>query len=224
MQAARTRRSPISTPAQNAKQERILDAAVQVFAEKGFYNARVSDVAREAGVADGTIYLYFRSKDDLLIQLFESRMSQIIERLRVRLADEPTAARKLRLFIELQLSLVVEEPTLAEVLTVELRQSGKFMREYKAAKFGEYLDLIEEIIVAGQRDGEFVAGVDPRLVKRALFGALDEVSLYWLQGRAGGREPYALPEAAEQIWNVCARGILRTAGAPAVLEPSKEEP
>lgn len=165
-------------------------------------------MAKRAEVADGTIYLYFKSKDDLLIQLFENRMNEIITRFRQRLDEVPTAPQKLRRFIQLQLELVAEHPTLAEVLTVELRQSGKFMREYKPKKFGEYLDIIEEIVEEGKRAGEFDPAADGRVLKRALFGALDEVSLYWLQGCAAGREPYALPLAADQIWRACAHGFL----------------
>jgi TetR/AcrR family fatty acid metabolism transcriptional regulator len=203
---ATARRPPISSP--NPKYERILEAAIQVFAEKGFYNARVNDIARQAEVADGTIYLYFKNKDDLLIQLFENRMTEIIARFRGHLAVLPTATQKLRRFIELQLSLVAEHPTLAEVLTVELRQSGRFMREYKAKAFGEYLDIIEEIVVEGQRAGEFDPAADGKILKRALFGALDEVSLAWLQGQQGGRPPFELPAAADQIWRACAHGFL----------------
>src|SRR5438105_8505067 len=123
--------------AAGGKRERILDAAVRVFAEKGFYGAKVSEIAREAGVADGTIYLYFKSKDDLLISLFEDRMAQINSALREKLATEPNALGKLRRFIEMHLELVETRRELVEVLTVELRQSSKFMREYKNPKFGE---------------------------------------------------------------------------------------
>src|SRR2546430_7033936 len=118
-------------PAEGGKRSRILDAAVRVFAEKGFYGARVAEIAREAGVADGTIYLYFKSKDDLLISLFEDRMENVNQNLRDAIAaapaDDPIA--KLRSAIRLHLVLVEKNQHLAEVLTVELRQSAKFMKE-----------------------------------------------------------------------------------------------
>lgn len=206
---------PVTAPANdkpvNDKRQRILDAAISVFAKRGFYNARVSDIAREAGVADGTIYLYFKSKDDLLISLFEDKMEVIIGRFRATLADDDRASVRLRRFIQLHLEMVAAEPTLAEVLTVELRQSAKFMREYKAPKFGEYLGLLGEIIELGRQTREFRTDLDPAIAKRVLFGALDEVSLHWVSSR---RKPYGLDDAAEQIWRICAEGVLGARATP----------
>jgi TetR/AcrR family fatty acid metabolism transcriptional regulator len=165
-----------------AKRTRILDAAVRIFADKGFYNAKVSEIARVAGVADGTIYLYFKSKDDLLISLFEDRMERINANLRVALAEAGSPVDKLRRLLELQLALVESDPRLAEVLTVELRQSAKFLREYRQTKFGEFLKLVAQPIEEGQRDGSLRADLDPPVVARALFGALDELALAWLLG------------------------------------------
>jgi TetR/AcrR family fatty acid metabolism transcriptional regulator len=190
-----------------------------VFAEKGFYTARVSDIAREAGVADGTIYLYFKNKDDLLINLFEDRMEHIIAEFRAHTSGgEETAVERLRRFIALHLQMVADKPRLAEVLTVELRQSSKFMREYKAPRFREYLGLLGEIIEHGQRTGELDPGLDPNLVNRVIFGALDEVTLHWVSAR---RKPYALERAAEDIFHICAHGLLvgSSRGAVASGEP-----
>src|SRR5688500_19561603 len=106
------------------KRERILDAAERVFARVGFFAARVTEIAKEAGVADGTIYLYFKSKDDLLISLFETRMKQVNDELRTAIASEPPA-NQLRAFIRTYLRLVHDEPAAAEVLSIELRQSRK---------------------------------------------------------------------------------------------------
>lgn len=186
------------------KRRRILDAAVQVFAARGFYNARVSDIAREAGVADGTIYLYFKNKDDLLINLFEDRMDLIIAAFQETLSATESATAGLRRLVHLHLELVAQEPTLAEVLTVELRQSAKFMREYKAPKFADYLAIWTSLIERGQRAAEFRADLNPAILTRALFGALDEVSLHWVGAR---RKPYQLSAAADEIWNLCAGGL-----------------
>src|SRR5512135_1785894 len=101
------------------KRERILSAAERIFARHGFFAAKVSDVAKEAGVADGTIYLYFKSKDDLLISLFERRMEQLNRTLRIAIAGKPPRDQ-LRAFIRTYLQLVADEPAAAEVLTVEL--------------------------------------------------------------------------------------------------------
>src|SRR5215468_5435012 len=126
------------------KRERILVAAERIFARRGFFASRVSEIAREAGVADGTIYLYFKSKDDLLISLFERRMGQVNDELRAAIAGaaldgEPARPMRptdqLHAFIRTYLRLISTEPTAAEVVTIELRQSSKFMKEYDNPQF-----------------------------------------------------------------------------------------
>lgn len=160
------------------KRQRILDAALKVFAERGFYNAKVSEVARAAGVADGTIYLYFENKDDLLIQLFEDRMEYIIRRLSDELErSQGTPLDRIRSLIHMHVDLATHDPDLAEFITVELRQSGKFIREYENPQFVEYLRVLRDIIEEGQRTGYIRTGLDSRLLVRAIFGALDEVLL-----------------------------------------------
>lgn len=166
------------------KRRRILDGALRAFARKGFYNTKVSEIAKEAGVADGTIYLYFKNKDDLLISLFEDRMEWIIDRLETELAQvEGGVADKLRAYIHLHFLLVVENRELAEFLTVELRQSAKFVKEYSNHKFGDYLRILQGLIEQGQETGAFRRDLDPRIVGRAIFGALDEVLLQMTLGK-----------------------------------------
>ena len=131
------------------KRLQILDAAVEVFAERGFYNARVSHIAASAGVADGTIYLYFKNKDDVLIHVFEDRMDGILQDMRARLATGEDTLAKLRILIEEHLALVERDPALAAVLSVELRQSSKFVRDYKAHKFFEYMSNGPNLVRAG---------------------------------------------------------------------------
>ena len=190
------------------KRVRILDAAVTVFADRGFFQSRVSDIADAAGVAGGTIYLYFKSKDDVLISLFEDRMEKIIERVKTELALVSDAESKLRVFVDQHLSMVQQHPQLAEVLIVELRQSSKFMREYRPVKFSEYLDLIESIVQEGVECQAFRAGVSPRLAKRMIFGALEEVSATWLGFRREGvKTPFDLQEAATEITDILAAGF-----------------
>lgn len=185
------------------KRERILDAAVRVFASKSFYTATVAEIAREAGVADGTIYLYFRNKDDLLISLFEERMGEINEGIRAAIEPAEAPLDKLRAFILHHLREVERRPELAEVLIVELRQSTKLMKEYEAAAFGEYLQILSSILERGIEDGSIRPEVDPRAVRRAIFGALDEVALSWL---LGGRR-FDLGENAEQLAEIFVRGL-----------------
>src|SRR5579871_6228612 len=178
----RSRRPPAARGGD--KRERILDAAVRVFAKKGFYATRVSEVAKAAGVADGTIYLYFKSKDEILVSLFEDRVERLLLFLRTELPAAASASDKLRRVIELQLGLLEGERDLAEVITVILRQSTKLMKEYAAPKFMAYLDAIAKVVAEGQKNGDFRDDVAPHLVARATFGALDGIALTWALGKA----------------------------------------
>ncbi len=171
------------------KRQRILEGALKAFARKGFYNTKVSEIASEAGVADGTIYLYFKNKDDLLISLFEDRMEWVIERLRSELAEvEGDIFKKIHRIIELHFRLATDQADLAEFITVELRQSAKFVKEYKNQRFVDYLVIIEELVAEGQKEGVIRDDVDSRLVSRAMFGALDEVLLQLTLSKAAGMD------------------------------------
>jgi TetR/AcrR family transcriptional regulator, fatty acid metabolism regulator protein len=205
--AARTVVKPVKhakAEAAAAKRARILDAAVKVFAQEGFYNAKVAQIAQAAGVADGTIYLYFKSKDDLLISLFEDRMERVNANLRAALAASPSAVERLRAVVRLHLQLVVENRHMAEVVCVELRQSSKFIKEYANPKFAEFLRLIAGAVADGQARGELRADADPQIIARALFGALDEIALAWL---VKGREKIDLVRAAEQLGHLFIDGL-----------------
>ena len=188
------------------KRQRILNAALKVFAERGFYNSKVSEVARQAGVADGTIYLYFQNKDDLLINLFEDRMSWLIDRLTTELnrVGGPPLDR-VRALIHLHLNMAVEEPELAEFITVELRQSAKFIKEYENPKFQAYLRVLRDLIEEGQRKGDIRPGLDARLVVRAVFGALDELLLTLTL--ASRNRSVDLKEAADHVADLFIEGM-----------------
>ncbi|MDP3273778.1 MAG: TetR/AcrR family transcriptional regulator [Deltaproteobacteria bacterium] len=190
------------------KRERILRAAVKVFAKKGFYASRVSEIAKAAGVADGTIYLYFESKDDVLESLFEERSERLLEVLRGELAKNVDPPAKLQRMIEIQLGLIDGHRDLAEVITVNLRQSTRLLRQYGSKRFVEYLELLASVVHEGQETGHFRLDVSPRVMARVLFGALDGLVLTWAlgDGRVGGLE-----KTAAQLVSVLVRGLERRA-------------
>lgn len=190
--------------AQPDKRRRILDAAVQVFAQFGFYNSKVSQVAKEAGVADGTIYLYFKNKDDILIQVFIDSIDEILRRQEEALADIVDPVEKLSTFARVHFDSVAESRALAEVITVELRQSSKFMRNTDMKPFGRYLAMIAHIVEEGQAHGAFSPRLNPRLAARAFFGAIDELALEW----AMGRRQSSLSDACEQTVDLFLSGLV----------------
>ena len=186
------------------KRDRILRAAIKVFAKNGFYATRVSEIAKAAGVADGTIYLYFKNKDDVLITIFEDGIQQLRTILReVAAADEPFETRIKRI-IELQLGLLEEQRDLAEVITVNLRQSSTLLKQYATPLFIEYIDVIAGLIREGQKQGAFRKEVNARVAARSLFGALDAILLTWALGEA---DPASLRKAASQCASLFLGGL-----------------
>lgn len=188
------------------KHRRIIEAAVKVFAKNGFYNSKVSEIARAANVADGTIYLYFQNKDDILIRLFEEEMAEILRKMTGELSQETDPAQKLKRFALVHLKLVEDNQELAEIIQVETRQSSKFMKEYKNPQFQQYLNLISGIIREGQTQGVFRDEVEPGVFKRAFFGALDEMSRYWVLSTA---RKYSISKAADEISSFFLNGVLK---------------
>ena len=188
----------------NDKRERILKAATQVFAQHGFYKSKISEIARRADVADGTIYLYFKNKDDLLISLFEDEMSKIIQNMKDEVNRVEGVENKIRKFIEVHLELIASNKELAEVLQIELRQSHKFMKEYMGTKLNDYLNIISGIISQGQRNGEVRNDIIPGIAKRILFGALDELSGFWVLSK---NKRYSLAVSGKTLADIFLDGI-----------------
>lgn len=192
----------------NDKHKRILDAAVRVFARNGFYNSKVAEIAKEAKVADGTIYLYFKNKDDILIKLFEDKMNEIIATLQDRLEGVTDPLEKIRVYIRSHFTMAAEHPDLMEVITVELRQSTKFMKEYDNKQFNRYLKVLSDMIREAKDQGLIRPDVNPGIQKRALFGIMDELSLYLVLAGEGAK--YSAEQLSNEVSDSFIRGI--TAG------------
>ncbi len=162
------------------KRRRILDAAICVFARKGYFAARVSDVAKKAGVADGTIYLYFRNKEDILVRLFDEVMSEHVVQAREAVRALPSAPERLLAIAERHLTVLGGNRDLAAIFQVELRQSTRFMERFTASWLRDYFELLDEVMEEGQRDGTLRADVNRKIAAKMLFGALDETVTSWL--------------------------------------------
>jgi TetR/AcrR family fatty acid metabolism transcriptional regulator len=175
----RARPEPLPGP----KRDAILRAAIDVFADRGFFNAQVADVARAAGVAAGTVYLYFRSKDDLLVSIFERSMRDALAEVRSADGTPGDPSDRLRRFARLHLGRLGRDRNLAVVFQVELRQSTKFMERFSSTLLREYLGLIREAIADGQKHGQFRADISPTVAAKVFFGALDEMATNWILSR-----------------------------------------
>jgi TetR/AcrR family fatty acid metabolism transcriptional regulator len=186
------------------KRDRILKAAIKVFAKNGFYATRVSEIAKAAGVADGTIYLYFKNKDDVLITIFQDGIQQLLVILREVASSGQPFDERITQIIELQLGLLEEQRDLAEVITVNLRQSSSLLKQYAAPLFMEYIDVIAGLVREGQKEGAFRKDINSRVVARSLFGALDAILLTWALGEA---DPASLRKAAAHCASLFLEGL-----------------
>jgi TetR/AcrR family fatty acid metabolism transcriptional regulator len=191
--------------ARGDKREAILRAATRVFARKGFHQSQVADVARAAGVAAGTVYLYFRSKDDLLISLVERTVREAIAEGRAALASRRDPIERLRTIARLHLGRLGRDRHLAVVFQVELRQSVKFMERLSATILQDYLRLIRETIADGQQRGVFRAELSANTAAKMLFGALDEMATNWMLSQ----RRYALAAEADRVVDLFVHGVGR---------------
>jgi TetR/AcrR family fatty acid metabolism transcriptional regulator len=194
---------PLRTGARPDKRDAILRAAIDTFAARGFFHAQVADVARAAGVAAGTVYLYFRGKDDLLVSVFERTMTEAIAQGRAILDQLDQPHDRLREIARLHLERLGRDRSLAVVFQVELRQSTKFMERFSATQLREYLGLIRDVVADGQSRGSFRADVNPTLVAKLFFGALDEMATNWILSR----RKYALAAEADSIVDLFIGGL-----------------
>jgi len=184
------------------KREAILRAAVKVFAQKGFFNSKVADVAKEAGIADGTVYLYFKSKDEILHSVFDRAMEEFISEGKREIADIAEPDKRLQKIAHLHLERLSADRDLAIVFQVELRGSTKFMEEFSGGGFAEYLDIIRQTIAEGQRQGVFRKDLKPVICAKILYGALDEMVTNWILSK----KSYPLAPMADEVLKVFFNG------------------
>ncbi|MFZ1954201.1 MAG: TetR/AcrR family transcriptional regulator [Desulfobacterales bacterium] len=197
------RSQAISTRDKNDKYHRILEAAIKVFARHGYHQSTVAKIAREAGVADGTIYLYFKNKDDILVQFFKYKTKQVFERFREEVDCGGNAVEKLRNLVRRHLEEFQRDRDLAIVYQTETHRLTRRAEEQIREMSQMYLDIIAEIVENGQAEGFIRKDLYLGLVKRFIIGAVDEVINTWLH--SGGR--YDLVSMADPLVDLFFNGI-----------------
>jgi TetR/AcrR family fatty acid metabolism transcriptional regulator len=185
------------------KREAILKAATQVFARNGFFQSQVADVARAAGVAAGTVYLYFRGKDDILVSLFERTMREALADARVALDGVTDPHERLSRIARLHLERLGRDRDLAVVFQVELRQSTKFMERFSSTYLRDYLGAIRDTFAQGQSRGIFRADINPTVAAKIFFGGLDEMATNWILSR----RRYSLAAQSDVIVDLFVNGV-----------------
>ncbi|EHL73092.1 TetR/AcrR family transcriptional regulator [Bacillus smithii] len=186
------------------KYHQIIDAAVITIAENGYHQTQVSKIAKQAGIADGTIYLYFKNKEDILISLFQEKMANFIEKIKEVIAGKQTAAEKIFMMIENHFRILSQNPKLAVVTQLELRQSNQELRRRINNVLKEYLDFIEQILREGVESGEFAPDLDTRLARQMLFGTIDEIATTWVMNK----QKYDLVALAPTVAKLLLKGFL----------------
>jgi TetR/AcrR family fatty acid metabolism transcriptional regulator len=185
------------------KPQHIIDAAIRVFARKGYFNSRVSDIAREAGIAAGTIYLYFDTKEDILITLFREKMAEFVSALWRAIADERDAVAKVRRLVHLHFQMLEQDPDLAAVVQVELRQGQKFFRGPATQEMAAYFALIASVLEEGVAAGRFRRDLPVKIAAKMMFGAMDQMATSWVLGKRG----YRLVDTAPAVADLLLQGI-----------------
>lgn len=187
----------------NDKYHRILEAAVKVFAEQGFYQSTISQIAREAGVADGTIYLYFKNKDDILVQFFTYKTKLVFDKFREEVNRADNCYDKLRNLIRRHLEEFQNDRNMAVLYQAETHQNSRLVEEQIKEMSKLYLDIVSEIVEQGQEEGRIRKDIYVSLVKRFILGGVDEVINTWLHSGA----KYDLLSMADPLVDLFIRGI-----------------
>jgi TetR/AcrR family fatty acid metabolism transcriptional regulator len=187
------------------KPQQIIDAAIRVFARNGYYNSRVSDIAREAGIASGTIYLYFKTKDEILVTLFRDKMAAFVAHLRGQIASERDPVARIRRLVRLHFEVLEDHPALAEVVQVELRQGQKFFRGASAHEISAYFGLIGSVLEEGVASGQMRRDLPVKIATKMLFGAMDQLATSWVLGKRA----YRLVDAADEVATIFLKGVTR---------------
>jgi TetR/AcrR family fatty acid metabolism transcriptional regulator len=187
----------------NNKYHLILEAAVKVFARQGFYQSTVAQIAKEAGVADGTIYLYFKNKDDILVNFFHYKTKQVFERFRVEVDKVEGGLDKLRNLIRRHLTEFQRDRDMAILYQVGTHQIDRLAEEQIREMSKMYQDIVSEIVEVGQQEGSIRKDLYVGLVKRFILGGVDEVINTWLHSKSD----YDLVSMADPLAELFIRGI-----------------
>lgn len=188
---------------QKPKYKQIIDAAVIVIAENGYHQAQVSKIAKQAGVADGTIYLYFKNKEDILISLFQEKMGLFVEKIRQEIAGIPTSKEKLLTLIQKHFSMLADDQHLAIVTQLELRQSNLELRLKINEVLKGYLMVVDEVLTVGKETGELRNDLDVRLARQMVFGTIDETITTWVMND----QKYDLTAIAPRVHDLLIKGF-----------------
>jgi TetR/AcrR family fatty acid metabolism transcriptional regulator len=194
------------------KRSIILDAALKTFVRRGYPETRVSEIAAEAKVAEGTLYNYFQSKEDLLLALFDEKWGGIIDDIRKKISRLDDPNKKLKVMFSVVVRLFRKDRHLAEIFLVDVKQSSIFMKNYPVNRVVEFIDLIEEILEEGKRKGIYRKDLDTQVAKMIIFGAAQGILLSWVLSESAAERrktfKFSLYRAAKTLREIFKTGLV----------------
>ena len=189
----------------------ILDAALKTFVKRGYPETRVSEIAAEARVAEGTLYNYFQSKEDLLLALFDEKWGGIIDDIRKKISRLDDPNKKLKVMFSLVVRMFRKDRHLAEIFLIDVKQSSIFLKNYPVNRVVEFIDLIEEILEEGKRKGIYRKDLDTHVAKMIIFGAAQGILLSWVLSESDAVKSktfkFSLYRAAKTLRDVFKAGL-----------------
>ncbi|NIA19447.1 MAG: TetR family transcriptional regulator [Xanthomonadaceae bacterium] len=191
-------------PRKREKYMAIIDAALEAFAEYGYHNCQVAKIARQAGIADGTIYLYFANKEDVLVSVYREKMNEFITRLKTLLKDYTTAIDKLACLVKFHFNHLENNPSLANFIQIQLRQSDASIRSGIAEPLKHYYQLIETLIDEGKEQGTFNPQIKTKVAREVIFGSMDEIVSCWVFSS----RKYSLSKNASDVLTILKSGLV----------------
>jgi len=185
------------------KRKNILVSATKVFAEKGFADTKIQDIANECGVAHGTIYLYFKSKDNLFMSIFQENLGELIAYISSEIQKETSSEDKFRRMISLQLEIIESNPDLTKLILIEFPRTGNFLENGNIDMLSDYIDMIGDLLDEGIKEGTFSTGIRTEIVATMIYASMQGVATRWLLDGMS----YGLKEIEEQVADFLLKGL-----------------
>ena len=185
------------------KRKRILDSAIKVFARTGYSDARMQDVAKEADVSHGTVYVYFKNKDALFVSIFQEILGELIKYLCSEIQKEKNAEDKLRRMISMQLDIIEENPDLTKLILIEFPRSGNFLSDSNTDVLSKYIDLISDVIKQGIDGGIFSIGIRTDIIATMIYAGIQGIATRWILDGMN----YSLKVMHKEITDILLNGL-----------------
>jgi len=187
----------------NEKRKRILDSAIKVFAKTGYSDARIQDVAEEAGVSHGTVYIYFKNKDALFMSIFQEILGELIQYISSEIQKEKNAEDKIRRIISMQLDIIEENPDLTKLILIEFPRSGNFLNDSNTNVLSRYIDLISDVLKQGIDEGIFSIEMRTEVTATMIYAGIQGIATRWILDGMG----YSLKAMEKSIADILLNGL-----------------